>query len=172
MVACALLDAVERGNAYVLRCKFPEFAKMNLLLLTAGFLLLVWSMTDGTGWITIIACCAAGVAVVKLTDVVLSLRKGLAIVVIGFAIANAALVGFALARAPAGCRLLLPAANARMRDVVAAACGHLTVTIVVATAATVLLTLLLYSAELARGLKDLGFVAAAMTGERKRRFGI
>jgi hypothetical protein len=34
------------------------------------------------------------------------------------------------------------------------------------------LTLLLYSQELYRGIKDISFVAASMTGERKRRYGI
>ena len=41
LVACAGLDVVEKANAYLLRCKFPEFAKLNLLLLTGGCLFLV-----------------------------------------------------------------------------------------------------------------------------------
>jgi hypothetical protein len=35
-----------------------------------------------------------------------------------------------------------------------------------------LLTLLLYSHELYRGIKDIGFVGASLSGERRRRQGI
>jgi membrane associated rhomboid family serine protease len=173
MVIVALLDLVEKANAYALRCKFPEFAKMNLLLLMAGLLALVQSDVGAGTWIATLICCLAGLLIVKLVDIVLALRKGLAIVVIGFSIANAALVLLAAAMfSPAACRMLVPAANERMRGVVLAGCSHLTAVLIIATALTLVLTLLLYSQELDRGLKDIGFAGAAMTGERKRRFGL
>ena len=33
LIACALLDLIEKANAYALRCKFPEAVKVNLALL-------------------------------------------------------------------------------------------------------------------------------------------
>src|SRR5262249_20741222 len=115
MVTVASLDLIEKANAYALRCKFPEFAKMNLLLLMAASLLIALD-ADESAWVVVLAAGLVGVVAVKLVDVGLSQRKGLAIVAIGFSIANAALVAFAVAlfSSPA-CRVLLPAANARTR---------------------------------------------------------
>jgi len=43
LIACALLDLVEKINARLLRCKFPEFVKVNLALLAcAAASLWVW----------------------------------------------------------------------------------------------------------------------------------
>ena len=59
-----------------------------------------------------------------------------------------------------------------MRDLLIAICANANVTSVVVAIGALVLTLLLYSQELHRGLKDIGFVSASMTGERKRRFGL
>jgi membrane associated rhomboid family serine protease len=175
IIIVAVLDVIEKANDYALRCKFPEFAKMNLLLLMAGALVLVLAQSGGVAgaWTLTLICCLAGLVVVKLIDIALARRKGLAITVIGFAVANAAFVFLAVAMlAPAACSLLLPAANVRMRGAVLAGCGNAIAVLLIATALTLVLTLLLYSQELQRGLKDIGFAGTAMTGERKRRFGL
>src|ERR1043165_976072 len=102
LVACAGLDVVEKANAYLLRCKFPEFAKFNLLLLAAGLLLLVW-VTPPAWWL-LVAWLVFCLAAIKLTDVALSRTRGLAVVVVALASANALLL-FALAfmLAPRSC---------------------------------------------------------------------
>ena len=43
MIVCALLDIVEKANALLLRCKFPEFVKINAFVVIAGVALLFWS---------------------------------------------------------------------------------------------------------------------------------
>lgn len=170
LVGCAALDLAERANAHLLRCKFPEFAKLNLLLLTLGTLLFIW-LTVG-GWVL-----AAGLAlclgVVKLVDLVLARTKGLAVVVIALAVANAALLlALTVTLAPRGCDLRYAPAFPRLRDLVVTVCANVTATSIVVPLGVFALTLLLYSQELHRGLKDIGFIAASMTGERKRRYGL
>ena len=178
MAACALLDVIEKANATLLRCKFPEFAKMNLILLTIGLLFLAWfrklDLLPGIPlWALSIACAVVCLVVVKLLDLVLSRRKGLAVAVVAFAIANAVLLLFvAAALAPTACARSFSPAIVQMRNLLAAACANPNVTLIAIAAAALLLMLLLYSQELYRGINDIGFVGAAMTGERKRRHGI
>lgn len=170
LVGVAGLDLIEKANARLLRCKFPEFAKLNLLLVTFGFLCLVW--LTGAGWL-LLASLALGVGAVKLVDVALSRTKGLAATVVGLSVANAALLlALTAILAPRGCGLRYAPAFPRMRDLVIAICTNVTAASIVVGVGTLVLTLLLYSQELQRGLKDIGFVSAAMTGERKRRYGL
>src|SRR5262249_24419924 len=105
LIACALIDLLEKANAVVLRCKFPEFVKVNALIIAAAIALVLAGgrptailATDGWQLLLEIAlvCCLA----VKACDLVLSLKHGLAIVVVALVLANAAvawLVGAALA---------------------------------------------------------------------------
>ena len=51
-------------------------------------------------------------------------------------------------------------------------CSDVTRTLIVATAAVFGLTLLVYGHELRRGIDDVGFVAATLSGERKRHQGL
>lgn len=171
MAGCALLDLIEKANRHVLRCKFPEFAKLNLLLLVAGSLLLLW--LGGGSPAAYGAACAGGLAAAKLVDVVLSLRRGLALVVVGLAVANGALaLMLAAVLAPAGCAVAYAPMIPQMRNLLGALCANVPVTTLSAAAGAVVLTILLYSQELMRGAKDIGFVSAGMTGERKRRYGL
>ncbi len=160
-----------------MRCKFPEFAKLNLLLLASGFLFLVWFALGGARaiplWSLLAACLALCLGAVKLVDVVLSRTKGLAAAVIGFSIANAALLLAVTAMlAPRSCGAGYAPAFPRMRDLVIAVCTNVVAASIIVAAGALVLTLLLYSQELHRGLKDIGFVSASMTGERKRRYGL
>ena len=43
MIACAVLDIIEKINAYVLRCKFPEFVKINSFGILVGLAFLIFS---------------------------------------------------------------------------------------------------------------------------------
>ena len=169
--ACAGLDLIEKANAYLLRCKFPEFAKLNLLLLAFGFLFLVWLTPPD--WSLLVAWLAFCLFAIKLADIALSRTKGLAAVVVALASANALLLyGLTLKLAPQGCGGGLAPAFPRMRDLLVAICINPNTASTVMALGALALTLLLYSQELQRGLKDIGFVSASMTGERKRRYGL
>jgi membrane associated rhomboid family serine protease len=180
LIACALLDLIEKVNLRVLRCKFPEFVKTNIFALACACALLWWSngpaeVTTGSQWwrpaAAFIAICFV---VVKMVDVILSLKKGLAIIVILLAVANAAVVvvGSALSAS------LLSAACVRfvgpvpIESLLAAACVNPVPAVGIAATCVLVLTLLLYSQELHRGIRDIGFVGASLRAERNRRQGL
>lgn len=179
LIICALLDLAERANAILLRCKFPEFVKLNVFLGVCGFGL--WLMGPASPWSdfssvgpTLLVLFAGSVLLIKLIDVVLSVRKGLAILVIALAIANST-VGLLLgrelvARLASGCAL--PSSwewLGRIREIT---CSNPELAMAIAAACAGLFTLLLYSQELDRGLRDVGFIAASLRANRGRRQGI
>ena len=171
LAACAGLDVVEKANAYLLRCKFPEFIKLNVLLLAVGWLVFTWITPPA--WPMLVAWLVFCLFMIKLADIALSRTKGLAAVVVALASANALLLyGFVFMLGPRGCVAGYAPAFPRIRDLLVAICPHVNMTSAVVAIGALALTLLLYSQELDRGLKDVGFVAASMTGERKRRFGL
>jgi rhomboid protease GluP len=97
LIACALLDVVEKASVYLLRCRFPEAVKVNLALLAAVGGLWLWvsqaqALPGTAGWFAAVGFAAACCAIVKLVDLVLSVRKGLAIVVLVLTCTNAACV--------------------------------------------------------------------------------
>jgi membrane associated rhomboid family serine protease len=181
MIVCALLDIVEKANALLLRCKFPEFVKVNVFVVAAGGALIFWNTGPAIAaapeklWPAlayVIACCVA----IKLLDLVLSIKKGLAIVALTFCAANAALLivlgrslGPALAASCAPDHLQAASRVAAMR---ATACAYLNLTLDIIAAAACVLTLLLYWPDIRRGIKDVGFVGASLRAERNRRQGI
>jgi membrane associated rhomboid family serine protease len=180
LIACAVIDVLEKANSFVLRCKFPEFVKVNALII-AGAIALVLSngrpaAVFGTdGWLLLLGLALACLLAVKACDLVLSLKHGLAIVVVVFALANAAivwLVGAALAVRWACSSHALPMVGPIDGALLSAACANLDVTLLFAAAAAGALTLLAYAQELRRGLTDVGFVGATLRAERKRHHGI
>lgn len=181
LIACALIDLLDKGTAFVLRCKFPEFVKVNALVVVGLVALVVstsWPMAGmpgGDGWGVLIGLALAGCVVVKACDLLLSIKHGLAILVGAFAIANAAfmwLVGAALAVRSACAFHTLPLVGAIGGVLVDAVCGNLDLTLIVAALGAGVLTLLVYWQELRRGIADVGFVGATLRAERKRRHGI
>jgi rhomboid protease GluP len=180
LIACASIDLVEKGTPFVLRCKFPEFVKVNALAIV-GFVALVLSpgrpagTPGGDGWELPVGLALAGCVAVKACDILLSIKHGLAILVGAFAIANAALVllvGAAVAVRSACAFHTLPFVGPVGGALIDAACGNLDVTLIVAALAAGVLTLLVYWPELHRGITDVGFVGATLRAERKRRHGI
>jgi rhomboid protease GluP len=179
LIACALLDLAEKLNGKWLRCKFPEFVKVNLLLLALAAALLILTslapaIADGTTLaIAAIALAAALCAIIKLTDLALSIRKGLAFTVIALAAANAAGVmvgGWLLASS--SCIMRRPSGVAPIDNFASAFCATpLLVTALVAIGA-VAATLLACSNDIRRGLQDVGFVATSLRAERGRRHGL
>jgi membrane associated rhomboid family serine protease len=181
MIVCALLDIVEKANALVFRCKFPEFVKINAFVVMAGIALLFWDAKPADSALSenslsVLAYFIAGSIAVKLVDLVLSIKKGLAVVALSFCAANAALlifVGRSLAPAlAASCASNHFQVASRIEMMRAATCASLNVTLDIIAAGAFVLTLLLYWQEIHRGIKDVGFVGASLRAERSRRQGI
>jgi rhomboid protease GluP len=181
LIACAILDLVEKINARVLRSKFPEFVKTNIFALACAGGLLLWSNAPSVAagsqaWVPAAAFIIICLFVVKMVDIVLSMKKGLAVIVIGLAIANAAIIvlgsalsAWLLSPACASHRSLGPIS---LDSFIATACSNAVLTTAIAAGLALTLTLLLYSHELSRGLGDIGFVGASLQAERKRRQGL
>jgi len=180
VIACALLDLIEKANAFFLRCKFPEFVKANVAVALAVGGWLAWSSRPANMALSVeglvLIAAAGAILLVKLIDLTLSLRKGLAIVVLGLSIANAALVILAgnifAPRWPATCTTFDVGGMMTVRQWLDTACSNTALAIDVAAACACVLTIFLYSQALYRGLTDVGFVGSSLRAARSRHFGI
>jgi membrane associated rhomboid family serine protease len=180
MVACVFLDLLERLFARLLRCRFPEFVKMNGFVVFVIVAAYCWNnpmfpLSLPNFWVLALGAVVVCLAAVKATDLVLSMKKGLAVVVAALAVANAGLVllwSGALARGLAS----LCAAQFKIPDAAAVAvagtCANVDRSIMVAAAIAFLTTMLLYWREFVRGVSDVGFVSGALRGERARHPGL
>lgn len=179
LLACAVLDLIERTLCRSFRCKFPEFVKANLLLLIVLGALVCWSagLDTGANLPTVAAIIvAAYLAVVKLIDLVLARRHGVAIMVILLAVSNGAAT---LAAAVMNMRSIQSACASRPSSGIAAidvavgmACAHPDAVAIVAGGIVLATTLLLQSHQLARGLGDVGFVGSSLRAARARSRGL
>jgi membrane associated rhomboid family serine protease len=183
LTVCALIDVLERASRLVLRCQFPEFVKVNGAILAGAALgFLLWGNKPGPpvlvslDWVLPLACLGAGLAAIKLVDVVLSLKKGLAIVVVTFSVANAGLMllaaEMAMSLSGLSCAPATRTARGLLETLADLSCANRQMTICIIAACAFAATLLLYAQELARGVKDVGFVGASLRAERKRRDGL
>jgi membrane associated rhomboid family serine protease len=181
VIVCALIDAAEKLMHFIFRSKFPEFVKLNGLVLASGIAVLLWigqpatSPSVSTAGLALLAYAAAGFVVFKSIDLVLPVKKGLAVVVVTFAVANAALAWLALgALGPAiasYCTSHAPAAMA-IETSIRALCANPELTRIAVTGCVAILTILLYWQELYRGINDVGFVGATLRAERNRHRGL
>jgi membrane associated rhomboid family serine protease len=177
LIVCALIDLLERANKFALRCKFPEFVKINGAILAAMLGALMWSNRPETpvrssseDWFLLVSYSVLCLAAIKFIDMVLSVKRGLAIIVVTFSVANAGLILFAAkTRAVPGLSCALLPYEA-LRPVVA--CSNWQITIDIVAAGVFAATLLLYAQELSRGINDVGFICGSLRAERKRRQGI
>jgi len=182
VLICVLLDRFEAAGPRLLRCKFPEFLKLNLAAWFVVVLLLVAgsaAASPRTAAVGAAVALAVLTGAVKAIDLALSRRHGLALAVAALAVGNAAVAGLAVVVwVPAGgCGALTPAnmvhwAAAALSALLTAVCAHPAIACAVAVVAVFELTQLIYLPELKRGLSDPGFVAAALRGERMRRRGL
>jgi membrane associated rhomboid family serine protease len=182
LIACALIDILERANRLAFRCKFPEFVKVNGAILAMMPAVLFWSSRPEAavtgspeGWVLLLVYAAAWFVAIKLVDLVLPLKRGLAIVVVTFAVANAGLVLLAVqAFSPLDAICASPAVGAAglFATLIDLACVNRHATVHAIAACTFATTLLLYASELERGIKDVGFIGTTLRAERKRRQGI
>jgi membrane associated rhomboid family serine protease len=181
-ISCAVLDILERAHVYVLRCKFPEFAKMNCLLVAGALAIecfestpVVFPLRDGI-WPRLFTYSILCLGFVKLLDLLLSIKKGLAATVIVFSVANAALA-FVIARGLAPALISICAVpRSKGEDLLETlrglACQNMDMTIYIMAGSVFASTILVYWRQLHRGIMDVGFVAASLRAERQRRHGI
>ncbi|MGY8634882.1 rhomboid family intramembrane serine protease [Bradyrhizobium sp. 14AA] len=178
LITCALLDLVEKANAWTLRCKFPEVVKVNLTLLACVTALWAWGgpartiAAGASAWGVMIVVLAACCAVVKMVDLALSMKKGLVIVVTALAGVNAAAVllcGWALAFA---CWPHLPIGYLPLDIFLVMFCPNSSLISGLSAIGVAALTLCLGAKEISRGIADVGFVATSLRAERSRRHGL
>lgn len=179
LIACGMLDAIEKLNALVLRCKFPEFVKTNIFGLIVASVILLWSRwlpaaVGSAALLPAIACAAIGFLVVKAVDIVLSQNKGLAIIVVALATANAAVVllggiVFATSLSSVCAR---PGGPFPIETLLGAACFSPLLTSAIVSVCAFAVTMFLYNQEFRRGIADVGFIGSSLRGERKRRQGL
>lgn len=178
LLCCAVLDLLEKANRYLLKCRFPESIKLNLLFATGASSWLLWlkpallpvhlhgELQYG------ILIVAVFLLALKMIDIALSMKRGLVFVVLALAAINASLtfmIATTLApRLASVCNLH----GARFRQLSEIACSNLNLTIAFLAAVAFALTMLLHSRSIYRGFKDVGFVGASLQAERKRRQGI
>ncbi|GLH75929.1 rhomboid family intramembrane serine protease [Bradyrhizobium sp. SSBR45G] len=182
LLACAVLDLVERALRHLLGAKFPEFLKLNLWLLAAVGAWLAWTAGIRLDPQSPTPVAALGLALIpvtiKLIDVVLLLRYGLAMVIAALAVANGAAIACAVMASSsaltAACRLPLPLANISpwISPWIAAGCARQDLVAVIAGGLAAGLTLLLLNAPLRRGLGDVGFIGASLRAARARSVGL
>ncbi|HZR75692.1 rhomboid family intramembrane serine protease [Bradyrhizobium sp.] len=175
MVVCAVIDAFEVTGPKLMRCKFPEFVKLNLGIL---FAVVAW-LTDFSP-VAMLLVLAVLIVAVKGIDVALSLPRGLALTVAMLAAGNALVMGAVviLTLPETTGDILLPAnlvpwAASSLRSLIEAAAAVPVITTLIVVVAVLGLTPLVYWPELTRGLNDRGgFVAASFRAERGRRRGL
>jgi rhomboid protease GluP len=175
MAVCVLLDGFEIAAPKLMRCKFPEFIKLNLAIL---FAIVAWLVDFSP--VGIFAALVALIIVVKGIDIVLSQPRGLAWTVAILATGNALVAGaMAMLMLPAATgnvalpANLVPWAASALGNLIGAAASMPVISALIAVVAVFGLTQLLLWPELTRGLNDRGgFVAAGFRAERGRRRGL
>lgn len=177
MATCAVLDLVEKLNAFLLRCKFPEFVKINSFIGLGGLALLLWQrglvppIAAAPPWLPPLAYGLACLVMIKLIDLVLAIKKGVAAVVVLFALVNGAL-GFFGGTALAAMCLRRPSFAASPAGLFDMMCANQYWTLPALACCAFVLTVVIYWPWLYRGITDVGFLGASLAGERKRRQGI
>ena len=183
LIVCALVDVFERANKTILRCKFPEFIKVNGFLLAAVVGICLWrnmqnppNTGSADNWLLLLTCVALCLAGLKFIDLLLSLKKGLAIVVVVLALANAGLISLVkrmlIAASGERCALQFSGMAGLLGDLANMACSNQPLSLMLAAACAFTITMLLYSRELVRGINDIGFLSASLRAERNRRQGL
>jgi membrane associated rhomboid family serine protease len=182
LISCALLDVLEKVNPLILRCKFPEFVKLNSFA-ALGAISVYWLvsppmefLSHSADWQKLLAYSILCLVTIKLLDLMLSVKKGLALIVVLFALANAAIALLAWKIFASAFTPICATANSGSMDqikiVFGAVCMHLDLIMYLAALCAFALTILVYRPELHRGITDVGFVGATLRAERRRRQGV
>ena len=125
----------------------------------------------------LLAWALACLIVIKLVDFALALKHGLTVVALALCALNAGLVILASdilrSTLSSGCAAYRPFGIGLIDDLVHATCGgDPGLTIKISAAAVFVLTMLLYSQDIYRGIADVGFIGNALSAERRRQSGI
>jgi membrane associated rhomboid family serine protease len=189
VAVCATLDAVEMINRSWLRCKFPEFVKLNIaIFIFCGYVFLLSTpfalkagLAPGTEeWARLAAVALTALALIKGADLLLSRTRGLAAVAFGVAVMAGALpflLGAPLQRALSlGCEKARAAKTLSetgfARAGVEFVCdGSSSVNVALGGVLFCGAMILLWG-QMRRGWKDVGFVAEGHRAERRRRRGL
>jgi membrane associated rhomboid family serine protease len=180
LICCVVLDLVERVVGLLLRCKFPEFVKLNTFVAFGVAVVASWSvlapyLSFGHAWLLPVAVALAALAIVKALDLALAMKKGLVFITIVLALTNAALVLLLKDVVAQGLVSLCgsPAFGRYAAQMpLAYACTNVDVTLVLTAIGVLLMTVLLYWPHLARGIGDVGFVGNTLRAERLRYRGL
>ena len=172
LVSIAFLDLFERAANGALRCRFPEFVKANVLALVGAVGAALWpfspQLQGSHGLLNVAAWCCLSIAFALLVDVLLSIRRGLAVVVVLLGACNGMLALAAVALfARSACRMPQPAGIGvdTLAHFVCSAAGY------IPFAAAFALSLLFYAGAFRRGLVDVGFTSAMLMANRRRERG-
>jgi membrane associated rhomboid family serine protease len=172
MVACSCLDLLERVLPWLLRCRFPEFVKMNgfiVFVTVAAYSRIMAGAASSRQNILMAALVVVGLAGIKVIDLVLSTKKGLAVIAVAFVLANPALVLLWRGDIAPAMASLCAAQSGTANMAASTICANIDGSIAIAALAALAFTLLLYWPQLTRGLSDVGFIGASLRGERARR---
>src|SRR5262249_21913502 len=125
----------------------------------------------------VVALVAASMIVIKLFDLIMTLKKGLAIVVLSLSAMNAllaCLLGVVLASTiTATCATTLPDFVSPFGvELFRSLCANPFLAVGVVSLVAFALTILLYAQDLQRFINNIGFIGTSLRGERKRRDGI
>jgi len=180
MICCACLDIIERVVGSLLRCKFPEFVKVNTFaafgLAVAGcWPVLLSYFPAGQDWLLPVAVAITGAVTVKALDLMLAMTRGIVVVIAILAATNAALVLLFKDILAQGLLSLCGSpwlGRYAAQTPFASACANAEVTIIIAAIGMFIITLLVNGAHLARGISDVGFVANTLRAERVRYRGL
>ena len=184
LTCCAVLDLVAKLNNLWLRCKFPEFVKLNVAISVAVLAIASAGMQvagfDVSGLSLLVALVLLTLVLVKLLDLVLSTTRGIAFTVMGFATFYAAapflLRPSIVSAAAERCELLGRDSAVQNNEltgfVLAQICQWRTLAPYLLSALLVAVTIIVHRAELIRGLRDVGFVGATLRADRNRCQGI
>jgi rhomboid protease GluP len=180
-----LLGILARLTDKVLRCKFPEWVKLELTLLFAFGAYAVWatgavklSLTDVRGGLLILGC---ALIVIKLVDLILYMKRGLAVIALLFAatcaVAPVVMKSTLLSAVARQCiSMARPASNAAfpgdgshlIGPLHAGLCAHPSFAVYAVAALAFVIAIIIHVAPLRRGFRDVGFVGPGFRGERKQ----
>ena len=183
LIACAVLDLVERFNRVWLSCKFPEFVKLNLAAVLPVGAWLCWAQITGRAGLNqpiILAMLTAAMMIgIKLIDLLLARKNGLVMCILALALGNMAIVfKLALSLIPGIASFCAPprswfgAAGTWGQAVAEAGCARPSLDAAALGYAALLLTVLLLIRPLKQGLEDVGFVPEGFRAARRRIAGL
>ena len=184
LISCAVIDLVAKFNNVWLRCKFPEFVKLNVAV-SVAFLAIAGAGLQVAGFhlggVSLGAVLVVlTLVLVKLLDLLLSTTGGIAKAVLGFAAFYAALPlvmqQSVVSAATDQCGWIGLGPAIQNQEIASffliQICQWRALAPYLLSILLVAVTIIVHRAELIRGFRDVGFVAASLRADRNRCHGI